>query len=143
LTMAKKSKKDKDKEKPIAVKIARSKFLGGQSTKARKEKWIRTWIRTYSSITKACEIAGVSRQTVYTWRADDDYFRELMDYGELRPVDLAFNKLVVAVGKGEPWAIKHMLENNGHRINYGVVGTTTNDEGEEMPIKEVYLVKND
>ena len=71
-------------------------------------------------VSVACEKLGLSRNTIYRWRNEDTEFRKEMDkamkLGEESINDLAFSKEIMHIQRGEPWAIKHWIDN--HHKNY-------------------------
>jgi hypothetical protein len=71
-------------------------------------------------VSVACDKLGLSRNTVYRWRNEDADFRKEMDkamqLGDETGNDLAHSKLLLAVQRGEPWAIRYWLDN--HHKNY-------------------------
>lgn len=72
-------------------------------------------LEKFENISAACEKIGISRQAVYRWKKEDEEFAKKIDLamklGTESINDLAKSKLVVAINKGEAWAIKHRLNN--------------------------------
>jgi len=70
-------------------------------------------------ISVAAKRAGVSKATVYRWKAEDKGFAkevsQALKVGRDGLVDLAEGKLIAAVQKGEKWAILTILESHADR----------------------------
>lgn len=66
-------------------------------------------------ISVACEKVGLSRQSIYRWMRLDEKFKKKVDeaigMGIESVSDLAENKIVSAINRGEPWAVKYFLSN--------------------------------
>jgi len=73
-------------------------------------------------ISVACERVGISRNTLYKWKKDDDNFRKEIEKAEKLGTesitDLAQSKLILHVQRGEPWAIKFLLRNRHKNYAY-------------------------
>jgi len=71
-------------------------------------------------VSAVCERLNLSRQSVYRWCREDRNFKREFDEcvarGRDNINDLAESKLIKALDKGEPWAIKFWLMNN--KTNY-------------------------
>lgn len=87
---------------------------GLRSTVIRKEKFLQAMDSVMGNVLAASQIAGINRDTAYTWRHDDKVFSEkwshiLYDSIDQR-IDLAYDKLDEAVRKGNIRAIIHTLK---------------------------------
>jgi hypothetical protein len=87
-------------------------------TDTTKQKFLKELERT-ALVAAACRVAGISRATAYRWRNTDKELAKRMDealeIGRGDWSDLAESKLLVAVRKGEGWAIRYLLEFNHPR----------------------------
>lgn len=54
------------------------------------------------NITEACQYAGISRETYYTWLADDDIFSTRMSIAQAAPNKKAKEIVMTAISKGDP-----------------------------------------
>lgn len=92
-------------------------------------------------ISVACEKVGLSRQTIYCWMRKDPKFaervRKAMEMGNDSVNDLAESKLVGAINKGEPWAIKFRLSNR-HK-DYKPKKPMTEFEQKFEPVKTIII----
>ena len=67
----------------------------------------------------AAEILGCCRQTVASRIESSDAVKKVYDDLTSGNLDTAESKLLEAVDRGEPWAIKFLLENQGRKRGYG------------------------
>lgn len=61
---------------------------------------------------------SVTRQSLWTWFENNPEFKKALKQQEENVLDLAENKLIAAVDKGESWAIKYMLSCRGKHRGY-------------------------
>lgn len=84
--------------------------------KYRKSKKFLEELKAVPIVSLACEKTGISRNSVYEWRKNDNDFKKAMDEalenGTYSINDLAESKLINAIQKGEKWAIMFWLSNN-------------------------------
>jgi hypothetical protein len=84
--------------------------------KYRKSKKFLAELKAVPIVSLACEKTGISRNSVYEWRKNDNDFKKGMDEalekGTYSINDLAESKLINAIQKGERWAIMFWLNNN-------------------------------
>lgn len=70
-------------------------------------------------IAHACKATGVSRASVYRWLKEDKEFAKqvesAIEIGRDDWSDLSESKLLEAVRRGDPWAIRYWLEFNSSR----------------------------
>jgi hypothetical protein len=70
-------------------------------------------------IAHACKATGLSRASVYRWLKEDKGFAKQVEVaseiGRDDWSDLSESKLLEAVRRGEPWAIRYWLEFNSPR----------------------------
>jgi len=70
-------------------------------------------------VDRACNICGLSRNTIYRWRNEDKKFREkmdrAMDMGENRIDDLTHTKYYSLINKEHWQAVRHRLLNSPTR----------------------------
>lgn len=73
------------------------------------------------NISLACEKLGLSRNTIYRWRREDDAFNQRVNGaltgGILNVNDLAESKLIGLINQGSIRAIMYWLENNNSRYS--------------------------
>jgi hypothetical protein len=65
------------------------------------------------NVSYACKRAGVSRETFYTWKAEDGVFAEdantATEYGKSFVNDLAHTQLILNIQKGDMQAVRFQL----------------------------------
>jgi len=87
--------------------------------KIRKKKEFLEEIRKTPIVAAVCSKIGISRQSVYRWLDEDFEFRalykEALSQGVNNINDLAESKLIGAIDRSEPWAIKYWLESNNQK----------------------------
>lgn len=89
----------------------------------KKRRYAKKFLEALSEIgivASACKKAGISRNTAYRWCEEDREFGKEMEkalnLGTEQTNDFALSKEIQAIQNGEPWAIKHWLDN--HHKNY-------------------------
>ncbi len=92
-------------------------------------------------ISTACERVGLSRQTIYRWMLLDPKFAEkvakAIEMGLASVSDLAESKLISAINRGEPWAIKLYLMYNNKR--YSPKKPISEQQQRFVPISTIYM----
>lgn len=67
-------------------------------------------------IIKACNECGLSRNTIYRWKKEDDKFREKMNrsiqMGENNIDEIAYSRYYTLINQGHWQSIKHRLEHS-------------------------------
>lgn len=73
-------------------------------------------IEKYYNVSAVCASLGISRNTIYRWRKEDENFAKEMDtmlnHGRDAISDLAESKMVEAIKDRKSWAIRLWLESN-------------------------------
>lgn len=73
-------------------------------------------LQTIPNISRACEKVGITRNTVYRWRNEDQEFANKLDdslsYGIDSINDLAESKIISKINAGDTRATIYWLENN-------------------------------
>lgn len=84
-------------------------------------------------ISNACSKVGLSRQTVYRWKAEDEEFSKKFDESMINGIDeytdIARIQLLNAVIRGERWAIKLWLERNDRMFMSPEIANQEKKEG--------------
>jgi len=92
-------------------------------------------------ISLACKNVGLSRQTVYRWMRHDPKFRKKVDdaikMGIESVNDLAESKVVGAIDKGDPWAVKLWLMNR-HK-DYKPKRPISEQQANFEPVKTIFV----
>lgn len=96
-------------------------------------------------ISLACKNVGLSRQTVYRWMRYDPKFRQrvydAIEMGIDSVCDLAESKMVGAIDRGDPWAVKFWLMNR-HK-DYKPKKPMSEQQANFVPVKTIILSQYD
>ena len=91
-------------------------------------------VKTYGNITKSCEAAGISRQTFYDWKKDDQEFRSAIegeDYEE-RLMDFVESKLIKKAESDDTAVIIFMAKTKCKKRGYVERQEHTGPDGENL-----------
>jgi hypothetical protein len=85
-----------------------------------KQAFIKAYQANFGIVAGACKSVNISRTTYYNWLKDDPEFKAAVE--AIEPVndllDLAENKLVHLINKGNPAAIFFLLKTKGKERGY-------------------------
>lgn len=82
-------------------------------------------------IANACQVVGVTRQTYYNWKKEDEAFREAVTDNEEAVIDLVESKLMQNILKGDVTSIIFYLKTKGRARGY--------QEKQEIDISALHL----
>jgi hypothetical protein len=110
--MGRESKKKQEEKAALKAKL--------DSTRLKKESFLKAFIKTFGNITISCESLGISRQTYYDWKKDDPAFAKALaevepDERFLDSAELALNKKIM---DGDTTAIIFALKTKGKKRGY-------------------------
>ena len=71
-------------------------------------------------VSAACEKVGISRQTFYRWKREDQEFAAAVDDVEERALDIVESYLFNGIKAGDSRLIIYYLNNKGRKRGYGV-----------------------
>lgn len=89
-------------------------------TKLTKKAFIDVYKQTFGNVANACESIGISRQTFYNWRKEDDDFRteiESIEPNEML-MDLVETKLVEKIKEGDTTILIFVAKTKGKKRGY-------------------------
>jgi transposase-like protein len=89
-----------------------------KTTEEKKKLVLKTLCDELGSVSKACKIVGIARQTFYRWADEDINFREQWKLLRETMVDTAEDGLMGLVRAGDPKAIFFLLETLGKTRGY-------------------------
>lgn len=69
-------------------------------------------------IANACQVVGVTRQTYYNWKKEDEAFRDAVTENEEAVIDLVENKLMQNILQGDVTSIIFYLKTKGRNRGY-------------------------
>jgi hypothetical protein len=95
------------------------------STKEMKKKVIQIYEKKAGNISATCIAADISRRTFYTWKENDQKFREAIEDVDEALLDFAESQLLRKVNDGDLTAIIFTLKTKGRNRGY-VERTETN-----------------
>jgi len=94
-------------------------FLGGQKTRRKKKRLVQTMYSQLFNVERACEAAGCSVASYYTWYRKDPVFAEKVDSVRDRIVDVAESALLKNVMAGKEQSIMFTLRSKGKHRGWG------------------------
>jgi hypothetical protein len=101
---------------------------------AKKTAFLDAYEKTYGNVTKACELLGIARSTVYLWRKNDANFKSILE--DVQPnemiLDLAENTLIQNMKGGDTTAAIFILKTKGKHRGYAQNSPQTNEALEEI-----------
>jgi len=80
---------------------------------------IEAMVQSSNIVSLACEAVGITRQTHYNWIKANKRYAEEIESLEEKQIDLAENKLMVNVKKGNQRSIEFYLNSKGTKRGYG------------------------
>ena len=84
----------------------------------RKDKFLDNYRKSWCNIAVSCDATGISRQTFYNWKADDEKFAEAVWEVEERNLDLAETKLLAGIQEGKTAELLFYLKTKGKSRGY-------------------------
>lgn len=103
-------------------KRGRKKGTKNVSTGPRKKVFLEYLEKSFGNYTVACKGSGISANTIQKWKRDDNSFKILCDKvcedGVDTRVEIAEQKLLEAVVRGDKWAVAFILKTLGKKKGY-------------------------
>jgi hypothetical protein len=97
-----------------------------------KEKFLENFKLSLANISISCEASGISRQTYYNWRKNDNQFRSDCEEIEERNLDLAEMKLLNAIREGKTAELLFYLKTKGKKRGYVERQEITGVDGQKL-----------
>ena len=88
------------------------------SKKKEKEAFIEAYNKSFGNITSACKMVGISRQTYYDWRKNDEEFLRLTDDVFESLLDMAETMLLKKIREGATAELLFFLKTRGKSRGY-------------------------
>jgi len=84
----------------------------------KKKTFIENYRKSFGMISMSCEATGISRQTFYNWKKDDEEFAKEIEDIEERNLDFAEMKLFSAIREGKTTELIFYLKTKGKQRGY-------------------------
>ena len=84
----------------------------------KKNTFLAKYKSTLGNISASCEACGITRQTFYNWKENDQKFRQLVDQIDEESVDFAESALKKQIQDGDTTATIFYLKTKGKRRGY-------------------------
>lgn len=106
---------------------------------AKKKTFIENLHQAFGNITKACSTCGISRQTYYDWKKEDEEFNYHVENIEEYIIDTVENHLLDQIKEGNTVATIFYLKTKGKKRGYversEIDHTTKGESFNPTPIK--------
>ena len=88
------------------------------STAKKKKAFIEALKQSLGIVTRACEVTGVARKTVYRWRANDEKFEQAVQEVNEIALDFVETQLYKQIREGNTTAIIFYMKCKGKKRGY-------------------------
>ena len=97
---------------------ARAENRSFQNMEKKKKEALRKLKESFGNISVTCEQVGVSRQTFYQWRREDEEFNAEVEEINERTIDFVESKLIQGINEGSARLIMFYLMNKARTRGY-------------------------
>ena len=99
-----------------------------------KTKAIEILKKTLGNVSATCDHVGITRQTFYNWRQEDQEFNRAVEEISERTLDFVESKLMQGIQDGNTKLIMFYLNCKGKKRGYGLKDTSENEKSSGLII---------